>query len=248
MGFLPFSNFVLMNKENPTIMFTTICKALQELDVDYFTNMAVEHHQGFLWHVTLTYDKTASLKSSLDFANFPILKRISEIDLGHEERKYARNAKRDVSKEPAKLCDMFTEEPTYLYTENLLFLLLHQSCTVSQVHRVCAFRQEQFLDSYLTYLQIQRGKTNLKIVEGCCKSLGNNLAGEKTRVKPTDDSKKQTDNNTIYIHQLSPKKNFFFLIFFFFIFLFSKRPFTSKPVKDEQNSNSHQENRIPSTC
>ena len=216
MGFLPFSHFILMDEENPTIMFKTICKALRNLDVDYFTSMAVENKQGFLWHVTLSYDKTASLKSSLDFCSFPILKRISEEDLGHEERKYAQNTKRNVSKEPAKLCDMFTEDPTYLYTENLLFLLLHQSCTVKRVHKVCAFRHEAFLDEYLSYLQLQRGKSNLKIVEGVCKSLGNNLAGMLINAFQTDRQPKykQTTAYQTRTQTISLTNTFFSSTFF----------------------------------
>ena len=177
MGFLPFSDFVLMHKEQPTLLFREICKALKRVDVEYFTRMALDNHQGFLWHVTLSYDKQKSLKSSLDFCTFPILKRILEENLGHEERRYAKLNKRNVSKEPAKLCNFFFEGPTYLYTENLLFLLIHQSCTVKEIHQVCSFRQEQFLNQYLQYLQVERGKSNLKIIASCCKSLGNNLAG-----------------------------------------------------------------------
>ena len=160
-------------------MFREICNALKRVDVDYFKRMAVDNHKGFLWHVTLSYDKTASLKNSLDFCGFPVMRNITEQDLGHEERRYAKTHKRNVSKEPPKLCDMFIEGPTYLYTENLLFLLIHQSCTVTEVHEVCSFRHEQYLNDYLQYLQVQRGKSKLKIISSCCKSLGNNLAGEK---------------------------------------------------------------------
>ena len=177
MGFLPFSDFVLMNAKHPTPLLKEICDALKRLDVDYFENMAVEHHQGFLWHVTLTYDKEKSLKTSLDFCSFPILKRVLFENLGHEERRYAKLHKRDISPDPPKLCDYYFEGPTYLYTENLLFLLLHQSCSVKKIHKVCSFRHEQFLRGYLEYLQVQRGKSDLKIIASCCKSLGNNLAG-----------------------------------------------------------------------
>ena len=177
MGFLPFSDFVLMNANSPTPLFREICNALKRLDVDYFAKKAVDNHQGFLWHVTLTHNKEHSLKTSMDFCSFPILKRIQEDDLGHEERRYARCNKRNISSEPPKLCDMFCDSPTYLYTENLLFLLLHQSCSVTKIHEVCSFRHEQFLYDYLNYLQLQRGKSHLKIVASFCKSLGNNLAG-----------------------------------------------------------------------
>ena len=166
-----------MDADSPTAEYRQIVKALKRVDVDFFHDLAVNNHRGFLWHVTLSYDKVKSLKTSLDFCGFPILKRIFEENLGHEERRYAKLHKRNVSKEPPKLCDLYFEGPTYLYTENLLFLLIHQSHKVTKVHQVCSFRHEQFLRNYLEYLQIQRGKSDLKIIASACKSLGNNLAG-----------------------------------------------------------------------
>ena len=62
--------------------------------------------------------------------------------------------------------------PVIDFIDNILFLLIHQSCVLVEVEEVIIYRQADFFRPYITYLQHQRGKSTSKLLSKQIKALG----------------------------------------------------------------------------
>ena len=169
---LPYKDYQTLKNDGQSLLFQEIVKNLQSLNLEYFLEMAVEKKQGMLITCRLDYDKNLALKTCLDFSMFPHFKKVRADQLTNEQQNQAIQLRKKIDKEPPKLISSMETRQVIDFIDNILFLLVHQSCVLVEVEEIIIYRQADFFRPYVTYLQRQRGKSTSKLLSKQIKALG----------------------------------------------------------------------------
>ena len=176
---LPYKNYLLHMADHPSIFHRRVVKALETLDIDFFHDLAMEHDTGLFIECTVDFDKKQSLKTGIDLGMFPLLTKVNpEVDLPKDQRDWAEKAGRSLKNDQPKLISDMAEGRNFHFIHNLLFLVVHQSVRIVQVHDIISFTQAAYLRPYMGYLGECRNKTKSKVMQKIIKSLGNSLSGD----------------------------------------------------------------------
>ena len=163
-------------EHHPSVFYTRIVRALEALDFDFFHDLATEKDTGLFIECTVNYDKKQSLKTAMDFAQFPILTKTDEkLDLTNDQWESARESGRNLKDDNPKLISDMKKGRNFHFIHNLLFFIVHQSVKIVKIHNMILFTHAPFLQPYMMFLQSKRNKTKSKVMQKIIKSLGNSL-------------------------------------------------------------------------
>ena len=169
---LPFKDFQVLRNEGQSLLFQEIAKNLRALNLEYFVETATEQQKGMLITCQLDFDKDLALKTSMDLSMFPHFKKVTADLLTHDQQKQAVELKKPIDRDPAKLVSSMEKREVTDFVDNILFLLIHQSCVLVEVKEIVIYRQAPFFRDYINYLQQQRGKSVSKLLGKQIKALG----------------------------------------------------------------------------
>ena len=129
---LPYSNFRLLTSESTSLLFREIADHLKKVDLDYFSTKAEEEQVNMLIRADMTYDENHSVATSLDVGMFPHFERVALTDLSPDQQEEALKSKRKIDTEPAKLISTMKTREVVDFSDNLLYLMVHQSCKIKK--------------------------------------------------------------------------------------------------------------------
>ena len=97
---LPYSDFILLEAENPNRLFREVEKHLMESDWEYFANMNEQYGRSALIVCDVDYDKRLGLIASMDFSMMPRFRSVKEWHVTKEQAEQAKRLGRSLNKEP----------------------------------------------------------------------------------------------------------------------------------------------------
>ena len=169
---IAYSNFKNICKTSP--LFDALCKNLKEGNVQFFHDLLEKENTGFVFVVEAEFSANeTNVHASMDFCNFPYLRRISASDLSQEQAESATRMKRNLGKEQPKLVTNF--EPCAVLTnisENLLYLVVFNNLLIKRVLKIVSYNAYDYFNDYITRLQTHRRDAVSPILSKVVKSLG----------------------------------------------------------------------------
>ena len=169
---LPYSDFILLEAENPNRLFREVEKHLMESDWEYFANMNEQYGRSALIVCDVDYDKRLGLIASMDFSMMPRFRSVKEWHVTKEQAEQAKRLGRSLNKEPPKLCSWNQTGEMTDFVDTLAFQIVMLSVKITQVKKILIFRQEAFFRDWLEFLQTKRAETPSKVLNKCVKALG----------------------------------------------------------------------------
>ena len=169
---LPYSDFLILEAENPNRLFREVEKHLLESDWDYFVNMNEQYGRSALIVCDVDYDKNLGLVTSMDFSMMPRFRSVKEWHVTKEQAEQAKRLGRSLNREPPKLCSWNQKGEMTDYVDTLAYMVVMFSVKITRVKKILLFRQEAFFRDWLEFLQTKRAETPSKVVNKCVKALG----------------------------------------------------------------------------
>ena len=175
--YLPLDNFRILRQEEQNLEFKLIEEKLKNVDLDFFYNLTTERQQGILFRLVLDYDPVACLPMSLDLSMFPRFKSVSANELSQDQRNEAKELGKNLDRDYPKLVSNMERGEVVDFLENILFLLIHQSCHIVEIRQMVVYRQSDYLSDYIHFLQTQRALATSNVEGRIIKALGNSIVG-----------------------------------------------------------------------
>ena len=154
------------------MFFKEVEKNLLELNLDFFHYLSTVRKIGILLKVEIDYDHEQGLLTSLDFSNFPSFRGVEMNELSEDQRREAIKLRKNLKKEPPKLISTCERTETTEFIENLLFMIIHQSCKIRKVKLMVTYNHDNYFSEYITFLQKQRALATSTIESKTIKALG----------------------------------------------------------------------------
>ena len=170
--YLPYKNYRILRPEDCSLQYLEIVKNLTDLNLDYFLELSSVRKMGILLKAEIDFDHNEALTTSLDFSNFPSFRTVEINELSEDQQREAAKLRKNVSREPPKLVSTCEKTEVTDFIENLLFMLVHQSCKIVKVNLIVTYEHSDYFKNYISFLQKQRALATSSIEGKMVKALG----------------------------------------------------------------------------